>query len=219
MLPLRDEETSGRFPFVTLLIIAANVVVFVLEIQSPDFERFIAHYALIPNKVSIFRFDTLYPFITSMFLHGGFVHIASNLWFLWIFGDNVEKRLGIFYLPFYLLTGVIASISQYFLMIHSSIPNLGASGAVAGVLGAYFVLFPHHRVRTLVPSFYTFHVVDLPAFLMLFYWFFMQILSGVTSLGTMVLGGVAWFAHIGGFVSGWFFAQFFKRSRRPRIIS
>lgn len=214
MLPLRDTQPARIFPFLTIAIIVANILVFLMELAAPDIEVFIAQYALIPARIDFLQVSTLAPFITSQFLHGGFLHIASNMWFLWIFGDNVEERLGrLFYVPFYLLAGAVGGLLQYIFISNSTLPMLGASGAVAGVLGAYYAMFPKHNIRTLVPVFGFFTVMNLPASLMLFYWFFTQIFSGVATIttGTFALGGVAWFAHIGGFALGWFVGHQLKR--------
>ncbi len=217
MIPLSDTRTSGRFPFWVVLIIVLNVYFFYLEITAPDPEAFIRQYALIPSLINFSSLESLTPFITSQFLHGGFLHIISNMLFLWIFGDNVEDRMGPIFFPiFYLLSGIIGGLLQYIFLIGSDIPMLGASGAIAGVLGAYFVLFPHHKVKTLVPLFLFLTVIDLPATWMLLYWFVTQVFSGVTSIGNV--GGVAYFAHIGGFLAGWFFGRIFKRSQ-PEVLT
>lgn len=210
MLPLRDTKSAGIFPFWTLIIIFINVLIFLLELESPDTEAFIYRYGLVPSQVDFSNFATLTAFLTSQFLHGGFIHIASNMWFLWIFGDNVEGRFGFFWFPvFYLLSGIAGGLLQYIIVPNSEIPMIGASGAVAGVLGAYYALFPRHTIRTLVPAFGFVTVLDIPASLMLFYWFFTQLFSGTATVvsGMAALGGVAWFAHIGGFVTGWFFGH------------
>lgn len=215
MFPISDTKTSGHFPFVTLGIIALNVYIFFLQLTSPDIEGFIREYALVPSLVSFSDLPSLLPFITSQFLHGGFLHIAGNMLFLWIFGDNVEHRLGIFYLPFYILGGVIAGLSQYVLNAGSDIPMLGASGAVAAVLGAYLVWYPHHQVKTLVflGPVITFMTFGAP--IMLGYWFLTQILAGTTSIvaTSQDQGGVAYFAHIGGFVYGWLLARLLRKPR------
>src|SRR3989338_7183330 len=152
MFPIRDHNTSHHFPIVTILLIGLTVYVFFLQLTNPDFEGFIQTFALIPSTVNFFQFETLFQFITSIFLHGVFLHIISNMWFLWIFGDNIEAELGIFqYVFFYLLCGVVAGLAQYFINPASDIPTLGASGAVAGVLGAYIVRYPRHRIDTIVP--------------------------------------------------------------------
>jgi len=202
VIPLADTKGSGRFPFVTVSLIAINIFVFLLELSSSDLDRFIETYALIPALVNFSDFDSLKSFVTSMFLHGDLLHIGSNMLFLWVFGDNVEERLGLFYLPFYLLGGIIAALAQYVVSPSLAIPTLGASGAVSAVLGAYLVLFPTHKVKTLVPVFGFVTFMTLPAMTMLIYWFVVQIVSGLISIGAVAQGGVAWFAHIGGFVFG-----------------
>lgn len=205
MIPLKDSHGSGRFPFWVLIIIALNVYVFYLTITSSNPEAFIMRYALIPGLVNFADPKTLEPFITSQFLHGGFLHIISNMLFLWIFGDNVEEAFGFLLFPlFYLASGVIGGLSQYFLDPGSTVPMLGASGAIAGVLGAYFALFPKHTVKTLVPIFGFFTILDIPASIMLFYWFATQLFSGVASVSMAAsAGGIAFFAHLGGFTFGW----------------
>jgi membrane associated rhomboid family serine protease len=223
MIPLKDTtEVGGRSPLWVFIIIALNVYMFYLEIASPNLDSFIAQYALIPNLVDFNIPETLMPFITSQFLHGGFLHIASNMLFLWIFGDNVERRLGFLLFPlFYLLCGAVGGFTQYILDPSSQLPMLGASGAIAGVLGAYFVYFPYHKVKTLVPIFGFFTIIDLPASIMLFYWIATQVLSGFTSFGLSPAdsGGVAFFAHIGGFLTGWVIAKAIGGNQRYSTIS
>jgi membrane associated rhomboid family serine protease len=213
MIPLSDSKSAGVFPFWTIIIIIANIVVFIMQLTTPDPDSFVAQYALIPSLIDFNNFATLFPFVSSQFLHGGFLHIISNMLFLWVFGDNVEGKLGpIIYPVFYILCGVAAAFAQYFFTPTSEIPMLGASGAVAGVLGAYFAWFSHHTVKTLVPIFGFFSVVDIPAGFMLFYWIATQFLAGAFSFsGNMgEIGGVAYFAHIGGFVAGWVIAKLFN---------
>lgn len=220
MIPIRDSHPTGKVPFWTVTIIALNIYVFYLEITSLNPEVFINSYALIPSTINLFDPNTLTPFITSQFLHVGFLHIISNMLFLWIFGDNVEERLGFFIFPFfYLISGVIGSLAQFILSPASQIPMLGASGAIAGVLGAYYVLFPGNTVKTLVPLFGFFTIIDIPASLMLFYWLFTQVFSGFASISsqTVNMGGVAFFAHIGGFIFGTVFASLFKRDTLQRV--
>ena len=212
MFPLRDTHTTGKFPFWVITIITLNILVFYLELTSVSPEAFIAQYALIPSLVDFNNLETLKPFITSQFLHAGFLHIISNMWFLWIFGDNVEDRLGKLIFPiFYLASGAAGALLQYFFMPSGDIPMLGASGAIAGVLGAYFALFKNHTVKTLIPVFGFPAVVEIPATVMLFYWFVTQLFSGAAGLVTASadIGGVAFFAHIGGFVFGWIMAKIF----------
>lgn len=213
-MPIRDHNRSHKFPFLTLLIIAANIFVFLVEMTVPDPDTVVFSYALVPANVNFLMPTTLIPFLTSMFLHAGFVHLFSNIWFLWIFGDNLEATLGkAKFLWLYFLSGLAGGFLQYLLIPTSPIPNLGASGAIAGVLGGYLVFFPRARIETLVATFGGFLTrAEIPAKVMLFYWFFTQLFSGSASIvsGEMALGGVAWFAHIGGFVAGWLMARAFK---------
>jgi membrane associated rhomboid family serine protease len=212
MIPLKDSEPSGIFPFWVLTIIGLNIYMFFLELTAPDLDIFITQYALIPSQVDFSSLTSLYPFVTSQFLHGGFLHIISNMLFLWIFGDNVEGRFGFLLFPLiYLASGVAGALTQYFFMPQSSIPMLGASGAIAGILGAYFAWFGHHTVKTLVPVFGFITVMNIPASVMLLYWFITQIFSGVASIAytTADVGGVAFFAHAGGFGFGWIAAKLF----------
>jgi rhomboid family protein len=211
VIPLRDRNPSGTFPAVTLAIIAANIGVFLHELMlGPSLRAFIGQYALIPAQV---RADLLYgegaplgpliPFFTSMFLHGGWLHLIGNMWFLWIFGDNVEDVLGSFrYALFYVACGLGAAAIHFFTAPNSQVPTLGASGAIAGVLGAYLVLFPRARVVTLVPIFFYLQLMELPAVLVLGLWFLLQLLSGSATIGAAVSGGIAWWAHVGGFLAG-----------------
>lgn len=213
MIPLRDSQPTGRFPFWVVAIIAINIYVFYLELTALNPDLFIVSYSLIPALVDFSVPESLIPFITSQFLHGGFLHIISNMLFLWIFGDNVEERVGLLLFPFfYLGAGVVGGLSQYFLMPESQIPMLGASGAVAGVLGAYFAWFGHNTVKTLIPIFGFFTVIDVPASVMLFYWFITQVISSAVSLtvSTSDVGGVAFAAHVGGFAFGWVAAKILR---------
>lgn len=213
MIPIRDSHPAGKFPFWVITIICVNIYVFYLELTATSTEAFISQYALIPNLVDQSIWQTLIPFITSQFLHGGFVHIISNMLFLWIFGDNVEARLGFLLFPiFYLASGAAGGATQYLLMADSSIPMLGASGAIAGVLGVYFALFGHHTVKTLVPVFGFLTVVNIPASVMLFYWFITQLFSGAAAITVATeVGGIAFFAHAGGFAFGWIVGGLFKK--------
>ena len=197
--PLKDENPRKRFPFVNLLLIVINIAVFIISLSA--FEQFIGAYGFTPVKFSIL---TLF---TSMFLHGGISHIFGNMWFLYIFGDNVEDRFGRFnYFIFYILSGITASALHFLLNIGSDIPAVGASGAISGVLGAYLVLFPHVKVYV-TGAFY--HVGKVSAWFMLGIWFLFQLVSGAFSLfGAQ--SGIAFFAHIGGFVFGVVFAIIYK---------
>ncbi len=217
MIPISDSHPAGKFPFWVIVIIVLNVYFFYLELTAPSTDFFISQYALIPAAVDFSNLSSLTPFITSQFLHGGFLHIISNMLFLWVFGDNVEAKMGKLIFPFiYLLSGVVGGFAQYIFIPDSTIPMLGASGAVAGVLGAYFAWFPHHSVKTLVPVFGFLTVVNIPASFMLFYWFITQLFSGAFSLGIDqgAMGGVAYFAHIGGFATGFFFAKIISPTKR-----
>lgn len=201
MFPLRDTQPSYSKPVVTILLIAVNLLVFLFEFSLDDYSRnqFIAVYGLTPDNFHILNI------FTSMFLHGGWLHVLGNMWFLWIFGDNIEDILGHGkYLAFYLLCGVAAALTQTFMSLDSRVPMVGASGAIAGVMGAYMVKFPRSRIETLVFIFVFFTRIDVPAWLMLIYWFAVQFFSGVGSIGYSQAsqGGTAFFAHIGGFLTG-----------------
>ena len=219
MIPLRDRNPSGTVPLVTLAIIGACTVVFLIEsmLDAPQLKAFFGHYALIPGQVTYavhyggeFR-DIASPFITSMFLHGGWLHLIGNMWFMWIFGDNVEDAMGSFrYLIFYFVSGIAAGATHFFLDPSSSLPTVGASGAIAGVLGGYAVLYPKARVLTLVPLGFFLQTVELPALVVLALWFGIQAVSGILSLG-MQGGGVAWWAHVGGFLAGVILVKLFAR--------
>ena len=201
MIPLRDTIRSHSKPVVTSLIILTNVLVFfyMLSLEPYSQNHFINLYALTPARFS------LPAVITSMFLHGGWMHLIGNMWFLWVYGDNVEDVLGHGkYLIFYLACGVAASLTQYAVSPDSRVPTLGASGAIAGVMGAYLIKFPHSRILTLIPIFFFFTTIEIPAALILVYWFILQFFSGLGSVGYSQVsqGGVAWFAHMGGFIAG-----------------
>jgi membrane associated rhomboid family serine protease len=199
MIPLRDTIPSSRVPVVNLAIIAANVLVFLFETSlGPRADTFIMRWGLVP------RHFALVNVITSMFLHGGWLHLIGNMLYLYIFGDNVEDRLGhLRYLVFYLLCGFAAGGAQALASPGSNLPMVGASGAIAGVSGAYLLFFPRARVVTLVPIFLFLQVIEIPAVFFLLMWFFWQLMSGVATLGTDAgVGGVAFWAHIGGFVAG-----------------
>lgn len=213
MIPLRDTQPSYSKPVVTTLLIVVNFVAFFYELSLDSFSRnhLIAVYGMVPE-----RLDPL-TLLTSMFLHGGWLHIIGNMWFLWIFGDNVEDILGGGkYLLFYLLCGVAAALAQVAVNPDSRAPTIGASGAIAGVMGAYLVKFPHSRVLTLVPIFFFFTTFELPAAFVLAYWFLIQFFSGVGSVAYSHLTdqGVAWFAHVGGFLTGILLIYLFP-TRRP----
>jgi len=201
MFPLRDTAPSFSKPVVTIGLIAANLLVFFYEVSLDPYSlnHLIAQYGIVPDRLH------LYSIVTSMFLHGGWLHVLGNMWFLWIFGDNVEDVLGhTRYLLFYLLCGVAAALAHIYFNADSRLPTVGASGAIAGVMGAYLVKFPRARILTLVPIFLFLTTFEIPASIILLYWFAIQAVSGFGSIGYSQLsqGGVAWFAHVGGFLAG-----------------
>ena len=202
MIPLRDSVPSSTTPVVTYAIVAINVLIFIqqLALSPEELHHFFAHYGVVPARLQ------LTDLFTSMFLHGGFMHLIGNMWFLWIYGDNVEDVLGrAKYLGFYLTCGIAGSLVQIAADPGTSIPNIGASGAIAGVMGAYLLKFPHARVLTLIPLFVVFFTRELPAYIILIYWFILQFFSGVGTLAessTGATGGIAFFAHVGGFLMG-----------------
>ena len=211
MIPLRDDIPSYRKPVVTIGLIVANVVVFFLELSSKGgFENSIFQYGAIPSEVtsgieltSRFSFPIPLTLFTSMFMHGGLFHLGGNMLYLWIFGDNMEDKLGhIRFFFFYIICGIVASLTHILTSPNSEVPMIGASGAIAGVLGAYFIRFPQAQIWTLVFFGFFIRVVRIPALLVLGFWFILQLLYGLPSLGSQVGGGTAWFAHIGGFLAG-----------------
>jgi membrane associated rhomboid family serine protease len=225
MIPLKDNIPSSTFPFVNISLIVVNIIIFFYEVSlGPYLERFIFHFGVIPQKfLVLFSGDhfypvaTFFPLFTSLFLHGGWLHVGGNMLYLWIFGDNVEDLLGhVQYLLFYILCGIGSGLTHIITQPGSHIPTIGASGAIAGVMGAYFVLFPKARVITLVPIFFFIQFIEIPAFFFLAFWFFMQLVSGTFAGSSQFSGGIAFWAHIGGFVCGILLLLFFKRQRRAR---
>ena len=201
MIPLRDTQPSFSRPLMTSIIIAVNVIVFLYEISLDPYSQnyFMASYGIIPAR---FHISTLF---TTMFLHAGWMHVIGNMWFLWIYGDNIEDTLGHGkFLLFYILCGVAAGLIHIMFNPDSRVPTVGASGAIAGVMGAYIVKFPRAKILTLVPIVIFFTTLEIPAVFILGYWFLLQFFSGFGSFGHSNLsqGGVAWFAHIGGFIAG-----------------
>ncbi len=220
MIPLRDTTKSGAFPFVNLTLITINILVFLYEFSlGENIHNFIFEYGLIPAKVfssaNIDLGERLFPFISSMFIHAGWMHIIGNALFLFIFGDNVEARMGHFkYLIFYIVCGLAAAFFQIITSLDSVIPMVGASGAISGVLGAYISFFPKSKILTLIPIFFFIRLIHIPAAIFIFVWFIIQFISGIGSLGmTQDTGGVAFWAHIGGFVAGLILARFFQKGR------
>lgn len=223
MFPIKDENPTRTIPFVTIFIILANCFVFYKELISIDMEKMVYNYGLIPKEfIYNLRFlkirDSLFPLFSSMFLHGGFFHIISNMWFFWIFGNNVEDALGHFrFFIFYLLCGAGAGLSQILMNPDSTIPMVGASGAISGVLGAYFLLYPGARILTVVVIFYFIRMVYVPAGIFIIFWFILQVISSFTI--NPEGGGIAWFAHIGGFLTGVFLCGLFvKKKIRRRLF-
>ena len=207
MFPLRDDVPSRKFPLVTVGLVVVNVAIFLLEVMlGAEATMLTETFGIVPARLTTQWRNpfVLFTVVSSMYLHGGWAHLIGNMWYLWIFGDNVEDRMGRFrFFVFYTVCGVIAGLLQVAAAPRSTIPMIGASGAIAGVLGAYLILYPRARVSTLVPVFYFIRIVWLPAVIVLGGWFLIQLFNGLASLNVvMQTGGVAWWAHIGGFVAG-----------------
>jgi len=222
MIPLRDDNPTKTIPFVTLGLLAANIGVFIYQsMLGPLEETFVTRYAAIPIEVlnwgsSGHSFPLPYTLITAMFLHGNFLHLGGNMLFLWIFGNNIEDYLGhIRFILFYFFCGLVSAFAHILTAHNSPIPMVGASGSISGVLGAYFLLYPRAGVETLVFFFFFIRIIRLPAGLFLGLWFLMQVLNAPMG------GGVAWYAHIGGFVAGLVLTAFAsirkRRRRRPYL--
>jgi membrane associated rhomboid family serine protease len=230
MLPIKDDQPRYSTPYVTWFLIALNLMIFLFESTlDPQSLRLLIHqFAVVPYHLQVFLHGStrytlgqvVLPFFTSLFLHGSWMHVIGNMWFLFIFGDNVEDYLGHFkYLVFYLLCGFMAMSAQVLVSLHSTVPALGASGAIAGVLGAYFVVYPRARVLT---WFFVF-VLWVPAWVILGYWFVLNFLSGtatVLQVQSQNMGGVAFWAHVGGFLSGMALVKVFgeRRMRYPYAV-
>lgn len=241
MIPIRDDAPRFSTPYVTYAVIAVNVAVFIFELtfSMPQREQLLFTFGFVPIKITALFSGThhvaihglilpvtlqsaLVPVFTSMFLHATWLHVLINMWFLWIFGDNVEDYLGHFwFLVLYLSTGILGTSLHVALNPLSAAPGVGASGAIAGIMGAYLILFPSARVTTLVPFLFIFFV-QLPAWLVLGYWFVLQFLSGTASSivsGTQAAGGTAFWAHVGGFAAGVALIKLFpRRPRRYRFV-
>jgi membrane associated rhomboid family serine protease len=225
MIPLRDTIPSSSLPLVTLGLIVANTLIFLHEqsLGQAAAERFILQHGFVPavyfhtSATEPWNFLARFgPMFSSMFLHGGWLHLIGNMWILWIFGDNVEDRLGkVRFLLYYLACGLAAVYFHYWMGRLSGVPVIGASGAIAGVMGGYFVLFPHARVLTLVPIFFFIQIITVPAVVFLALWFIAQLLSGMGTSAAQMDGGVAWWAHVGGFVAG-ALMMFLLRGRPPQ---
>jgi membrane associated rhomboid family serine protease len=224
MIPIRDAIRSKNFPVVNVLLIGLNIVAFLWELaQGPDLKEAFYLYGIVPLRYSnpeisahFTGFQQYFPFLSSMFLHGGFLHIIMNMWFLYIFGDNIEDRLGhIRYLIFYLFCGVAAGWIHLFTNWNSNVPTIGASGAISGVMGAYLLLYPRSKILTLVFIFFFIQFIEIPAFIFLGVWLFIQLFSA--GLTPRNVGGIAFWAHIGGFVVGLIFIKIFDAIPRTGL--
>lgn len=209
MFPLSDSIKALRKPYVNTFFIILNIVIFFYQLSlGSDMKFFIFEYGLIPLKVFaplhlVSPAEKIMPFFTSMFLHGGWFHIIGNMYFLFIFGDNVEDDLGhIKYFFIYILFGVAAAVTQVIMFSNSGVPTIGASGAVAGVMGYYFIRYPHATVKTLVIFIFFVTIIEIPAIVFLGIWFFIQFISGSSQAAASSGGGIAWWAHVGGFITG-----------------
>jgi len=228
MFPLRDTVPTLHFPLVTRAIILLNAVVFVFELRLPDsaLETLFYVCGIVPARFTHpewaarigLPIHEYWPFLTSMFLHGGWLHIVANMWVLWIFGDNVEDRMGpVRFATFYLVCGIVAGIVHWVTNADSTVPTVGASGAIAGVLGAYLLLFPTARVIVLVPFFFWPFFFELPAATYLLFWLVTQLFGGaIAGLGPEQVAGVAWWAHVGGFATGVLLHRAFIMPQRQR---
>jgi membrane associated rhomboid family serine protease len=226
MFPLKDTIPGREFPIATWSIIIVNVIVFLVEESLPreTLKEVFYFFGIVPARYSHpewsillgLPFDNYWPFLTNIFLHGSWMHIIGNMWSLYLFGDNVEDRMGhLRFLLFYLLSGIAAGLTHFIFNIDSTVPALGASGAIAGVMGAYFILYPHSRIITLIPLFFIPYFIEIPAFIYMIVWFSSQFFSGTFSLlSPEAGGGIAWWAHIGGFISGIVLLPFFRKSER-----
>lgn len=220
MLPLRDTASRQKIPVATLSIITINIIIFVNQLILPYEEtlNMIYKYAFIPSRFAqgLMNLESYIPLFTSMFMHGDIIHIISNMWSLWLFGDNVEESMGTFrFVIFYILTGLIAGFAHFAFNPMSDIPTVGASGAIAGVMGAYFIMFPHSRIITLIPFIPLVPLfIRVPAPIFLLIWFISQLRSGIMAGIYGTIGGIAWWAHIFGFLAGLFFHKKFMKKRR-----
>jgi len=233
MIPIKDDIPSQSYPIVNVTLIIINIIAFIYELSlGEELQNLFNEYGIIPLKyfyegienvdgtvIYFSTYERIIPIFTSMFLHGGWLHLISNMLYLWIFGDNVEDRMGHFrYLVFYILCGVAAAFAHIITNQNSEIPTIGASGAIAGVLGGYLILYPFARIIVIFPIFFFLQLLKLPALLVLGFWFITQIFQGTLSLNveSSASGGVAWWAHIGGFIFGLIAINFFqKQSRKP----
>lgn len=222
MIPLKDVNPSRSFPIVNLTIIILCSLIWLYEWsllrEDPRlFENFLRQWGLVPAELG----EKPHTLLTHMFLHGSWGHIIGNMWFLWVFGDNVEDKLGkLKYIIFYILAGLGAATAQTLISLAfggAHVPMVGASGAISGVLGAYMKMFPNARVIALVPVFFFLTLMELPALVFIGIWFFVQILNGIITLPFIGYGGVAWYAHIGGFLAGYYLVDFFYKRRESYL--
>lgn len=215
MIPLRDSARSERFPVVTVALIIVNLLVFLFEVSLGEqgLNEFAYIFGMVPAYYTHYQGSPLgyLPFITSAFLHGSWMHLIGNMWILWLFGDNVEDKMGKFrYLAFYLVCALIAALTHFFFNYNSTVPVVGASGAVAGVMGAYFLMFRHSKVLTFVPPFFLFNI---PAWVFLGFWALLQLWGGASGLmSTGDTQSVAFWAHVGGFAAGMILYRPFLRA-------
>jgi len=221
MIPLKDDNPTSTFPLFTVgLIVLNSLVFFYQQTLGEAATGFVFTYGAVPEKVTSFQmteFPAPLTILTAMFLHGGWFHLIGNMLFLWIFGKNIEDQLGhLRFLIFYLICGVLASLAHIMVTPHSSIPMVGASGAIAGVLGAYLIRFPNARILTLIWFGFFIRVVRVPAIFFLGFWFILQLLYGLPSLAMRGMGGIAFFAHIGGFIAGLLLFPFWERKLRRK---
>ncbi len=208
MIPYKDDNPTHRFPYVTIGIIISNILIFLLEIISPPgMEKTVYAYGAVPQYILTFeKFQPIHPALTvftAMFMHGGVFHLGGNMLYLWIFGNNIEDKLGhLRFIIFYIFCGITAAYSHALIDPHSLTPMIGASGAISGILGAYLLLFPRAGVYTLIFLGFFVQVVKIPALIVIGFWAIVQFINGLVSTGLVKQGGVAWFAHIGGFLTG-----------------
>jgi membrane associated rhomboid family serine protease len=225
VIPIKDTIPRVGFPSVVWILIILNSVIFIFEISLPKniLQNVFYFFGLVPARYSLpkwavihgLSFDDYLSFLTNMFLHGGWLHIIGNMWFLYLFGSRVEDQMGhIRFLMFYFLSGIAASMIFFLADIHLTIPEFGASGAIAGVMGAYIVMFPKARILTLIFVFLFPFFVEVSAFFYIGFWFILQLLSGTLSFASQKAGGVAWWAHVGGFIAGMVLLPFFRNKER-----
>lgn len=223
MIPYKDDNPTERFPYLTIALIGINILVFLIQITYPvRLERIVYSYGAIPRALLTFReVQPIHPLLTiftSMFMHGSILHLASNMLYLWIFGNNIEDQLGYGkFILFYLLCGVAAAYSHALTNPSSTTPMIGASGAISGILGAYLLLFPRARVHTVIFLGFFIQVVRLPAVVVIGFWIVLQFINGMVTASQVSHGGVAWFAHIGGFLVGIFCIKIFLGRKKRHL--